>query len=121
MKDAKENAITQRLIIQCADYSGFLFRPPLPLVPVIRPFHCSLAGRRRKEQRGKVELANFSIYEQISEGECSNCWLQRFFGRKRGCRIGGCGTIDFNHLVSLNSQTEQMVAPLFSLKRLAEV
>lgn len=30
-------------------------------------------------------------------------------------------SIDFNHLVSLNSQTEQMVAPLFSLKRLAKV
>ena len=80
MKEAKENSITQRLIIPCADYSGFLLCPPLPLVPVIRPFHCSLAGRRRKEQRGKVKLADFSIYEQVSEGGCSNYWLQRFFG-----------------------------------------
>ena len=93
MKEAKENSITQRLIIQCADYSGFLLCPPLPLVPVIRPFHCSLAGRRRKEQRGKVKLADFSIYEQVSEGGCSNYWLQRFFGRKRGWGIGGCGTV----------------------------
>ena len=43
MKEAKENSITQRLIIQCADYSGFLLCPPLPLVSVITPFHCSLA------------------------------------------------------------------------------
>ena len=88
-KEAKENSITRRLIIQCMDYSGFLLCSPLPLVPVIRPFHCSLAGRRKKERRGKVELAEFSIYE----GRHSNYWLQRFFGGERGSGIGGCGTV----------------------------
>lgn len=51
-KETKENSITQRLMIQCEDYSGFLLCSPLPLVPVIRPFHCSLAGRKGKEREG---------------------------------------------------------------------
>lgn len=65
-KEAKENSIMQRLIIQCGDYSGFLLFSPLPLALLIRPFHCSLTGRRRKERRGQVELADFSFYEQVS-------------------------------------------------------
>lgn len=65
LKKVKENSIMQRLIIQCVDYSGLLLCSPLPLALVIRSFHCSLAERKRKEIRGKVELANFSIYEQV--------------------------------------------------------
>lgn len=42
-------------------------------------------------------------------------------GREDGELEAVAQSIDFNHLVSLNSQREQMVAPLFSLKKLAKV
>lgn len=37
-------------------------------------------------------------------------------GREDGELEAVARSIDFNHLVSLNSQTERIVAPLFSLK-----
>lgn len=94
----------------------------LPLALVLRPFHCSLAGRRRrrrrKERRGKSNELIFLFISRFPRKGVQNYWLKRFFSGERGLGIGGCRvlSVDFNHLVSLNPQIKRIPGPLSLLK-----
>lgn len=92
-KKTKDNSITQRQVIQCGDYSGFF---SLLSAPSLGPFTGSLAGRRRKERRGK---SNELIFLFISSLPRESVQTMGSIGSSTGKENWELGVVEYYLLI----------------------